>query len=165
MAWLCDFIALACVLLSDVTHVPGRFLGIFRESELTLMQHRKVTLPQGDLQINDQGWRLSAGLHASCPIHHQTWQGTLPLGIWGIFMEHFRHFYLMPIGSKHWSSPAERKQKQSRDLGCGGWRSSSLTERLLIHTWATSHRDRVAHQLLWQPPYSSPPSCSCAAGH
>lgn len=132
VACLCDIIALASVLFSDVSHVLGRFPGIFRERELALMQHRKVSLPQVDLQINDQGRRLSAGLHASCPIHHQTWQGTFPLGILEIFMEHFHHFYLLlvPSTDPH-QLKDEQKQKQGRDLGCGGWRSLSLMEVLL----------------------------------
>lgn len=71
-----------------------------RVKELALVLHRKVSLPlyQRELQINDQGRRLSAGLHASSPIHRQTCQGAIPPGISGIFMACYHHFCLLPIG-------------------------------------------------------------------
>lgn len=68
------------------------------EIELALLRRRKVIPSQGEFQINDQGWRLSAGLHASRPILCQTCQEAFPSGIWRIFTEGFHHFGLLLIG-------------------------------------------------------------------
>lgn len=99
MIWLCGMGASSTV---DVNNAHSQISGdLSGERELALVQHRKVSLPQGELQINDQGRRLSAGLHASCPIHRQTCQEALPPGISGIFTERLHHFCLLPIGSEH----------------------------------------------------------------
>lgn len=85
----------------DAAHARGQISGDLQgKRELALVLRRKVSLPQRELQINDQGRRLSAGLHASCPIHRQTCQGALPPGISGIFTERFHHFCLLLIGSE-----------------------------------------------------------------
>lgn len=145
---------------------PDFWVSSGNGSGLALVHCRKVSPPQGEPQINDQGRRLSAGLHASCPIHHQTCQGTLPLGILEIFMEHFHHFYLLLIGSEHWSSPSKRCTVTETGQGVEVWWVEVLKPKWLhVYTWATSPGDRAALWLPWQPPYSPPPSCSCAAGH
>lgn len=111
-----------------------------RGRELAPVQHRKVTSPlyQGEHQINDRGWQLSAGLHASCPIHRQTCRGALPLGISVIFMERSHHFCLLPIGSEYWSPLVERWRETETGHGGEGLGVHWVGGGLRAPKWETS---------------------------
>lgn len=140
MICLCDIIALASALHSWCIPCPGQLSGDLQGAlELALVQRRKVSLPQGELQINDQGRRLSAGLHASCPIHRQTCQGALPVGISGIFTEHFHHFCLLPFGLEHRSSSAGRQRETETGRGVGLWWAEVLEPNRVTSCAYLSH--------------------------
>lgn len=112
---------------APLVRFPGGSSG--GEGELALVQRRKVRLPLGEPQINDRGCRLSAGLHASCPIHRQTCQGVLPPGVLGIFTELFHHF----LPPAHWLTWRKDGGGQNE------WGAGVPVSGLLKPGWATPY--------------------------
>ena len=150
----------------EQTVLDGQISGDFlRERELALVQHWKVSLPQGDLQINDQGRRLSAGLHASCPIHRQTCQGAFPLGnlgdIYGVFPSLLPPTYWLraPLLTG-WMTEGDRSM--ARGPGWVWW--VEVLKIIFPSYLGRLHRDMVC-SLVAMAPTLQPTTIPAAAGH